>query len=154
MCQSAATRGIANIEGRRLIEHRGPRQEQRSRRAGTFLRGDVTGDPAQHPSHRPNPLTPAQVLLLRGLRSAGPPLDRAWCHTLLQRLADAGGTICVAKQRIGCCRAFARQTLTVHVSGTSITVKLRDGDAHTVRRTTTTTVTTIKSRPPWTATIS
>ena len=34
----------------------------------------------------------------------------------MQRLADASGTICVAKQRIGCGRAFARQTLTVHVS--------------------------------------
>jgi hypothetical protein len=49
----------------------------------------------------------------------------------------------------GCGRAFARQTLTVHVSETTITVELGDGDTHTVRRTTTT---TIKSRPPRTAT--
>ena len=46
----------------------------------------------------------------------------------VQRLADATGTICVAKQRIGCGRVFARQTLTVHVSDTTITIELGDGD--------------------------
>jgi hypothetical protein len=103
---------------------------------------------------QPNPLTSAQVLRLRGLRPAGPPPRPSLEPVTVQRLADASGTICVAKQRIGCGRAFARQTLTVHVSETTITVELGDGDTHTVRRTTTTTVTTIKSRPPRTATIS
>jgi hypothetical protein len=101
---------------------------------------------------QPNPLTPAQVFRLRGLRPAGPPPRPSLEPVTVQRLADASGTICVARQRIGCGRAFARQTLTAHVSETTITVELGDGDTHTVRRTTTTTVTTIKSRPPRTAT--
>jgi hypothetical protein len=103
---------------------------------------------------QPNPLTEAQVFRLRGLRPAGPPPRPSLEPVTVQRLADASGTICVAAQRIGCGRAFARQTLTVHVSETTITIELGDGDTHTVRRTTTTTVTTIKSRPPRTATIS
>jgi transposase InsO family protein len=103
---------------------------------------------------QPNPLTPDQVFRLRGLRPAGPPPRPSLEPVTVQRLADASGTICVASQRIGCGRAFARQTLTVHVSETTITIELGDGDTHTVRRTTTTTVTTIKSRPPRTATIS
>ena len=101
---------------------------------------------------QPNPLTPAQVFRLRGLRPAGPPPRPSLEPVTVQRLADASGTICVARQRIGCGRAFARQTLTAHVSETTITVELGDGDTHVVRRTTTTTVTTIKSRPPRTAT--
>ena len=40
----------------------------------------------------------------------------------------------------------------VHVSDTTITIELGEGDTHIVRRATTTAVTTIKSRPPRTAT--
>ena len=65
---------------------------------------------------QPNPLTPAQVFRLRGLRPAGPPPRPSLEPVTVQRLADASGTICVARQRIGCGRAFARQTLTAHVS--------------------------------------
>jgi transposase InsO family protein len=101
---------------------------------------------------QPNPLTEPQVLKLRGLRPAGPPPRPNLEPVTVQRLADPTGTICVAKQRIGCGRVFARQTLTVHVSDTTITIELGDGDNHIVRRTTTTAVTTIKSRPPRTAT--
>ena len=100
---------------------------------------------------QPNPLTERQVLRLRGLRPAGPPPRPSLEPVTVQRLADATGTICVANQRIGCGRVFARQTLTVHVSDTTITVELGDGDTHIVRRTTTSAVTTIKSRPPRTA---
>jgi hypothetical protein len=100
---------------------------------------------------QPNPLTLSQVLRLRGLRPAGPPPRPSQEPVTVQRLADSTGTISVARQRIGCGRAFARQTLTVHVSETTITVELGDGDTHTVRRSTTTAVTTIKSRPPRTA---
>jgi hypothetical protein len=101
---------------------------------------------------QPNPLTDPQVLKLRGLRPAGPPPRANLEPVTVQRLADATGTICVARQRIGCGRVFARQTLTVHVTDTTITIELGDGDNHSVRRTTTTAVTTIKSRPPRTAT--
>jgi hypothetical protein len=100
---------------------------------------------------QPNPLTLSQVLRLRGLRPAGPPPRPSQEPVTVQRLADSTGTISVARQRIGCGRAFARQTLTVHVSETTITVELGDSDIHTVRRTTTMAITTIKSRPPRTA---
>ena len=101
---------------------------------------------------QPNPLTEPQVLRLRGLRPAGPPPRPSLEPVTVQRLADGTGTICVTRQRIGLGRAFARQTLTVHVSDTTITVDIGDGDTHMTRRTTTTAVTTIKSRPPRTAT--
>jgi hypothetical protein len=90
---------------------------------------------------QPNPLTPAQVFRLRGLRP-GPPPRPSLEPVTVERLADASGTICIARQRIGCGHAFARQTA-AHVSETTIAVELGDGDTHTVRRTTTTTVTTI-----------
>jgi len=101
---------------------------------------------------RPNPLTERQVLRLRGLRPAGPPPRPSIEPVTVQRLADRTGVISVARQRIGLGRAFARHTLTVHVSDTTITVELGDGDTHVARRTTTMAVVTIKSRPPRTAT--
>ncbi|MDX6238237.1 MAG: hypothetical protein QOG10_3052 [Kribbellaceae bacterium] len=101
---------------------------------------------------RPNPLTEKQVLRLRGLRPAGPPPRPSLEPVTVQRLADRTGVISVAKQRIGLGRAFARQTLTAHVSETTITVELGDGDTHVARRTTTMAAVNIKSRPPRTAT--
>jgi transposase InsO family protein len=101
---------------------------------------------------RPNPLTEKQVLRLRGLRPAGPPPRPSLEAVTVQRLADRTGVISVAKQRIGLGRAFARHTLTAHVSETTITVELGDGDTHVTRRTTTMAVVNIKSRPPRTAT--
>ena len=103
---------------------------------------------------QPNPLTPTQVLRLRGLRPAGPPPRPSQEPVTVQRLADASGVIAVARQRIGLGRLHARRTLTVHVSEMIITVELGDGDTHTARRTTTLAVASIKSRPPRTATIS
>jgi hypothetical protein len=58
----------------------------------------------------------------------------------------------VVEQRLDAVRAVRSGALTAHVSETTITVELGDGDTHTVRRTTATTVATIKSRPPRTAT--
>jgi hypothetical protein len=101
---------------------------------------------------RSNPLTEKRVLRLRGLRPAGPPPRPSLEPVPVQHLADRTGVISVAKQRIGLGRAFARQTLTAHVSETTVTVDLGDGDTHVVRRTTTMAVASIKSRPPGTAT--
>ena len=101
---------------------------------------------------RPNPLTDNQVLRLRGLRPAGPPPRPTLEPVTVQRLADRTGVISIAKQRIGLGRAYARQTLTAHVSEAAITVELGDGATHVVRRTTTMAVVNIKSRPPRTAT--
>jgi transposase InsO family protein len=100
---------------------------------------------------RPNPLTPAQVLRLRGLRPAGPPPRPAVEPVRVQRLADRTGVISVCGQRLGLGRTYARRTLTVAVSGTNLTVELDDGDTHIARRTNTQPVTTIKARPPRTA---
>lgn len=102
----------------------------------------------------PNPLTTEQVLRLQGLRPAGPPPHPSVAPVTVQRLADRSGVISVARQRIGLGRAYAQQTVTVHVSDTTITIELGDGDTHIVRRANDRAVITIKSRPPQTATIS
>jgi len=101
-----------------------------------------------------NPFTPEQILRVRGLRPAGPPPRPSMEPVTVQRLADGTGVISVARQRIGLGRVHARRTLTVHVSDTTITVDLGDGDTHIVRRSTTMAIANIKSRAPQTATIS
>ena len=103
-------------------------------------------------STQPTPVSHPRVVGLLVRRPAGRPQRPNLEPVTVQRLADFTGTICVTRQRIGLGRAFARQTLTVHVSDTTITVDLGDGDTHVARRTTTMAVTTIKSRPPRTAT--
>jgi hypothetical protein len=103
---------------------------------------------------RANPLTPDQVRRLRGLRPAGPPPRPTVEPARVQRLADNTGVISVCGQRLGLGRGYARRTLTVAVSDTTLAVELDDGDVRVVRRTNTKPVTTIKSRPPRTASIS
>ena len=97
---------------------------------------------------RPNPLTAEQVLRLRGLRPAGPPPRPALEPVRVQRLADHTGVVSVCGQRVGVGRAYARRTLTVVVSDTTLAIELDDGDSHVVRRTTTIPATTIKARSP------
>ena len=55
-------------------------------------------------------------------------------------------------QRVGVGRAYARRTLTVMVSDTTLAIELDDGDNHIVRRTTTSPAITIKARSPRTVT--
>lgn len=101
---------------------------------------------------RPNPLTAKQVLRLRGARPAGPPPRPAQEPVRVQRLADHTGVVSVCGQRVGVGRAYARRTLTVLVSDTTLAIKLDDGDSHVVRRTTTSPAVTIKARSPRTIT--
>ncbi len=101
---------------------------------------------------RANPLTPDQVLRLRGLRPAGPPPRPASEPIRVQRLADHTGVISICGQRIGLGRGYARRTLMIAVSETTLAVELDDGDVRVIRRTTTQPVRNIKSRPPRTAT--
>lgn len=101
---------------------------------------------------RPNPLNAEQVLRLRGARPAGPPPRPALEPVQVQRLADHTGVVSVCGQRVGVGRAYARQTLTVVVSDTTLAIELGDGDTHIVRRTTTTPAITIKARSPRTVT--
>jgi transposase InsO family protein len=97
---------------------------------------------------RPNPLATAQVLRLRGARPAGPPPRPALEPVRVQRLADHTGVVSVCGQRIGVGRTYARRTLTVVVSDTTLAIELDDGDVHAVRRTTTSPAITIKARSP------
>ena len=101
---------------------------------------------------RPNPLTPDQVMRLRGLRPAGPPPRPQLEPARVQRLADRTGSVSICGQRVGLGRAYARRTLFVTVSETTLAVQLDDGDFHVVRRTNTKAVTTMKARPPRTVT--
>ena len=101
---------------------------------------------------RPNPLTTEQVLRLRGARPAGPPPRPALEPVRVQRLADHTGVVSVCGQRVGVGRVYARRTLTVLVSDTTLAIELDDGDTHIVRRTTTSPAITIKARSPRTVT--
>jgi transposase InsO family protein len=101
---------------------------------------------------RPNPLTADQVLRLRGARPAGPPPRPAQEPIRVQRLADHTGVVSVCGQRVGVGRGYARRTLTVLVSDTTLAIELDDGDSHIVRRTTTSPALTIKARSPRTIT--
>jgi transposase InsO family protein len=101
---------------------------------------------------RPNPLATEQVLRLRGARPAGPPPRPALEPVRVQRLADHTGVVSVCGQRVGVGRAYARRTLTVVVSDTTLAIELDDGDVHAVRRTTTSPAITIKARSPRTVT--
>ena len=70
----------------------------------------------------------------------------------MQRLADHTGVVSVCGQRVGVGRAYARRTLTVLVSDTTLAIELDDGDSHVVRRTTSSPAVTIKARSPRTIT--
>ena len=101
---------------------------------------------------RPNPLTAKRVLRLRGARPAGPPPRPALEPVRVQRLADHTGVVSICGQRVGVDRVYARRTLTVLVSDTTLAIELGDGDTHIVHRTTTSPAITIKARSPRTVT--
>jgi hypothetical protein len=101
---------------------------------------------------RPNPLTPADVARLRGVRPAGPPPRPPTEPVRVQRRVSATGVIMVAGQTTALGRAHAGQTVTVLVSDTTLAVEFTDGDTHVVRRTTTQPVRSIKGQRPRTAT--
>jgi hypothetical protein len=67
----------------------------------------------------------------------------------VQRRASNTGVITVCRQKIALGRLHARQTVTVLVSETTLTVELDDGEPRVVRRTTTTAVRNIKANRPW-----
>ncbi|MFG2950312.1 hypothetical protein ACGFZ4_34630 [Streptomyces adustus] len=71
---------------------------------------------------RPNPLTSEEVRRLRGLRPAGPPLRPGIGPVRVQRRVSVVGTVMVCRQVVSLGRPYAGQTVTVHVSDTTITV--------------------------------
>jgi transposase InsO family protein len=101
---------------------------------------------------RPNPLTPAEVARLRGVRPAGPPPRPSAEPIRIQRRASATGVIMVAGQKAALGRACAGQTVTVLVSDTTLAIEFGDGDTRVIRRTTTQPVRSIKGQRPRTAT--
>jgi len=101
---------------------------------------------------RPNPLTPAEVARLRGVRPAGPPPRPPSEPVRGQRRISATRVIMVAGQNIALGRAHAGQTVTVLVSGTTLAIEFGDGDVRVIRRTTTQPVRSIKGQRLRTAT--
>ena len=97
---------------------------------------------------RPNPLTPAETARLRGARPAGPVPQPSAEPSRVQRRISATGVIMVAGQKIALGRAHAGQTVTVLVSGSTLTVEFGDGETRTVLRTTTQPVRSIKGQRP------
>ncbi|MET8944208.1 IS481 family transposase [Streptomyces sp. NPDC004542] len=96
---------------------------------------------------RPNPLTRDQVQRLRGLRPAGPPPRPGVEPVRVQRRVSAVGTVMVCRQTVSLGRPYAGQTVTVHVSDTTITVAL-DGQVRVIRRTTDIPVRHVKANKP------
>ncbi len=84
----------------------------------------------------PNPLSPAEMLKVRGARPAGPMPQPRTDPIPVQRRASGSGGICVCGQKVALGRQHARKIVTVHVSHDMLTVELDDG-TRTVRRTTT-----------------
>lgn len=95
---------------------------------------------------RPNPLTPTEVIRLRGARPAGPPPQPSTEPVRVQRRASNTG-IMVAWQKIALGRAHAGKTVTIAVSDTQLQVECDDG-VRTFRRTNNRPVTRIKAHRP------
>ncbi|WP_420711987.1 IS481 family transposase [Streptomyces sp. MMG1533] len=96
---------------------------------------------------RPNPLSSDEVQRLRGLRPAGPAPRPGVEPVRVQRRVSAVGTVMVCRQTVSLGRPYAGQTVTVHVSDTTITVEL-DGQIRVIRRTTDVPVRNVKANKP------
>jgi transposase InsO family protein len=96
---------------------------------------------------RPNPLTSEEVRRLRGLRPAGPPPRSGAEPVRVQRRVSTVGTVMVCRQVVSLGRPYAGQTVTVHVSDSTITVDL-DGQVRVIRRTTDVPVRNVKANKP------
>jgi hypothetical protein len=101
---------------------------------------------------RPNPLTFDQVRRLRGNRPAGPPPRPSLEPVRVQRRASNTGVITICRQKIALGRIHRHQTLTVHVSETTLAIEVDDGETRVVRRTTTLPIRNIKANRPRPAT--
>lgn len=100
----------------------------------------------------PNPLSPVEMLKVRGARPAGPMPQPRTDPIPVQRRASSSGGICVCGQKIALGRQHARKTVTVHVGHDTLVVELDDGN-RSIRRTTTQPVFQIKAQRPRTITM-
>uniref|UniRef100_UPI003B3ACB10 integrase core domain-containing protein n=1 Tax=Nakamurella sp. TaxID=1869182 RepID=UPI003B3ACB10 len=97
---------------------------------------------------RPNPLRHDQIVRLRGNRPAGPPPRPATEPVRVQRRVSSTGVITVCRQAVSLGRTHQHQTVTVHVSDTTLAIELDDGETRVIRRTTTIPVRNIKADRP------
>lgn len=101
---------------------------------------------------RPNPLPHEQIVRLRGNRPAGPPPRPSTEPVRVQRRASSTGVITVCRQKVALGRTHQHQTVTVHVSDTTLAIEFDDGETRIIRRTTTIPVRNIKADRPRSAT--
>jgi hypothetical protein len=97
---------------------------------------------------RPNPIPPGQAKHLRGVRPVGPPPRPSVEPIRVQRRASNTGVITVCMQKVALGRVHRHQTLTIHLSETTLAIELDDGETRVVRRTTTLPVRNIKADRP------
>lgn len=100
---------------------------------------------------RPNPLEPGEAARLQRCRPVGPPPRPSTEPVTVQRRASNTGVIMVCGQKIALGRQHKHQTVTVHVSETTLAIDLPEADTMVVRRTTTQPVRSIKGQRPRTA---
>jgi transposase InsO family protein len=142
--RSVSNAGIVSLAGRQVLAAeilRGRRVTIRIENA-TLVFFDP--DTRELLRTRPNPLTPEQVLRLRGARPAGPPPRPRTEPVTVQRRISATGTICVCRQTVPLGRIHAGRTVTVHVCEHTLAIEL-DDETRTVRRTTTNPVVVVKA---------
>ncbi len=97
---------------------------------------------------RPNPLSHDKIIRLRGNRPAGPPPRPSTEPVRVQRRVSSTGVITVCGQKVSLGRTHQHQTVTVHVSDTTLAIELDDGETRAIRRTTTLPVRKIKADRP------
>ena len=96
---------------------------------------------------RPNPLTPADISRLRGVRPAGPPPVASPGPVQIQRRVSTTGVVMVARQTIALGRVHAGKTVTIDVTDTELIAACDDGP-RTFRRTTELPVRNLKADRP------
>lgn len=97
---------------------------------------------------RPNPLPPGEAARLQQGRPVGPVPRPSTEPVRVQRRVASNGVLMVAGQKVTVGRLLKYQTLTVHVSDTTLAIELPYGETRVVRRTTDAAVRSIKGQRP------
>jgi hypothetical protein len=140
--------GLVTLGGRKLLaaEILGGRQVGIRIEADTIMFYDLNSRELLRV--RPNPLSRDKIIRLRGNRPAGSPPRPPIEPIRVQRRASATGVIMVCGQKVALGRSHQHQTVTVHVSDSTLGIELDDGETRVVRRTTTLAVRNIKADRP------
>jgi hypothetical protein len=96
---------------------------------------------------RTNPLTPAEVVKLRGARPAGPTPQPSTDPVRVQRRASNTGIVMVVGQKIALGRVHAHKTVAIAVTESELAIECDDG-IRTFQRTTNQPVRCIKAHRP------